>query len=63
MLSYNTTYEYETSYKGTFMITHYWTNGMVTLQYDAEKIRYNIPPIQPHISHTNVEHIKPVTND
>ena len=41
------------------MITQCWTNGTVTLQCGAIKIRYNILRINPYTSDTNVEDINP----
>ena len=40
------------------MITRFFNNGMVILQCNATKIRYNIFRIKPHTSDTNVEDIK-----
>ena len=42
MLDNNSTFKYETPYKGTFEITHFWINGAVTLQCVAIKSTYNI---------------------
>ena len=57
MLINNTAYKYETSYKGTFLITQCWFSGTVTLQYGATKIRHNIFRIKPYTYNTNVEEI------
>ena len=55
MLTNHTSYKYETPYKGPFVITHCFTNSMVTLQYGPTKIRYNIRRIKPYKSDTKVE--------
>ena len=55
MLNKNASLKYETTYKGTFEIIQCWTNGTVTLQYCATKIRYNIHHIIPYTYYTNVE--------
>ena len=47
MINQNDTLKYETPYIGPFEIAQCWTNGMVTLQYGMEKIRYNIRHIKP----------------
>ena len=39
MLTHNDDFKYKIPYKGTFDITQCWTNGMVTLQCGATKIR------------------------
>ena len=54
MLNNSAAYKYETPYKGPFVITQCWTNGMVTIQCDAIKIRHNIHRIKPYTSDTNV---------
>ena len=59
MLNNHAEHNYETSYKFPFVITQYWTNGMVTLQYGATKNRYNIRCINPHKYYANVEDINP----
>ena len=33
MVDNNAAYKYETSYKGPFVIMHFWTNGEVTLRW------------------------------
>ena len=38
----HTAYKYETPYKGPFVITQCFTNGMVMLQYGAIQITYNM---------------------
>ena len=45
------------TYKGPFVITQFWNNGTVTLQYGPTKIRYNVRWIKPYTSDTNVEDI------
>ena len=55
MLTNHTAYKYETSYKGCFVITQWFTNGMVILQYGPTKIRYNIRQIKPYKSDTKVK--------
>ena len=40
--------KYKTPYNGSFVITQYFTNGMVKLEYDPKKIRYNIRQIKPY---------------
>ena len=59
MLNNQTAYKYEIPYKGPFVITRCFTNGMVNLQYGPTTIRYNIRRIDPHKSVTNVEDINP----
>ena len=56
-------YKYETPYKGPFVITQCWTNGTVTLQCGAIKIRCNIRRIKPYTYDTNFEEIHTETND
>ena len=57
MLNNHSEYRYETPYKGTFVITHWFINGKVNLQYVPTKIRYNIRRIKPYTSDTNIEDI------
>ena len=57
MLNNHDAYKYETSYKGSFLITQCWTNGTVTIQYGATKSRHNIRCIKPYKFDTNVEYI------
>ena len=57
MINNHSAYKYEITYKGTFFITQCWTNGTVTIQYGAIKIRHNIHPIKPYKYDTNVEYI------
>ena len=59
MLNNHAAYKYETPYKGPFVITHCFANGMVKLQCGAINIRYNICCINPYKSDTNVEDINP----
>ena len=63
MLNNHAGYKYEIPYKGPFMITQCCTNGPVTLQCGAIKIRYNIHHINPYKSDTKVEDITPETDD
>ena len=42
MLTYQTSYIYETPYKGPFLTTQCFTNDTVDLQYGPTKIRHNI---------------------
>ena len=58
IINNNDAYKYETPYKVLFLIEQCWTNGMVTLQCGAIKIRYNIRRINPYKFDTNVEYIK-----
>ena len=55
MLINNANLKYKYPYIGTFDITQCYTNGTVTLQYSAIKIRYNIGSTKPYTSDTNVE--------
>ena len=55
MLNNNDALKYETLYKGPFYITQCWTNGKVTLQRGATKIRYNVSCIKPYTSDTHFE--------
>ena len=55
MLTNHTAYKYETLYKGPFVITQFFTNGMVNLQDGATQIKYNIRWIKPYKSDTKVE--------
>ena len=57
MLDNHSAYKYEIPYNFPFVITHFWTNGMVTLQCGATKIGYNIRPIKPHTSDKKVDGI------
>ena len=59
MINKHAVYKHKTPYKGPFVITQCWTNGTVTLQYGAIKIRYNIRHINLYKSDTNVEDINP----
>ena len=59
MLNNSAAYKYETPYKGPFVITQCWTNGTITLQCDAIKIRHNIHQIKPYTSDKNVKDINP----
>ena len=44
-------------YNRPFVITQYWTNGTVTLQYGPTEIGYNILCIKPYTSNINAEDI------
>ena len=57
MLNNDAAYKYETTYNRPFVITQFWTNGMVTLQCGPTTIRHNIRLIKPYTSDTNVEEI------
>ena len=57
MLINNSSYEYETPYKGTFVIMQCLNNGTVKLQCGATKIRYSIHCINPYTYDTNIEDI------
>ena len=63
MLNNHAAYKHETPYKGPFVIKQCWTNGTVTVQCGAIKIRYNICRINPYTSDTNVEDINPENDD
>ena len=45
------------------MITQFFTNGTVTLQYDATEIRHNIRRIEPYKSDTKVEYFNSINRD
>ena len=51
--------KYKTPYKVTSVITQCWTNGTVTLQCGAIKIRHKICCIKQYKSDTNFEDITP----
>ena len=55
MLANHTAYKHETPYKVPFVVTHFFTNGTVMLQYGPTKIRYNIHRIKPYKSDAKVE--------
>ena len=57
MLTNNDALEYETIYNIKCYITKCWTNGTVTLQCVATKIRHNIHIIETYKSNTKVEDI------
>ena len=59
MLNNNASYKNETPYKGPFIITRCFTNGMATLQYSPTKIRYNICQVKTYESYGTVEDINP----
>ena len=55
MLNNHTAYKYETPYKGRFLITQCFNNGVVNLQYCATEIRHNIRRIKPYKLDTKFE--------
>ena len=55
MINNKSVHKYETLYLGTFGITQFWTNGMVTVHMGAIKIRYNICQIKLYKSDKNVD--------
>ena len=57
ILTNKTGFKYKTLYNGIFEMTRCWTNGMVTLQCSAIKIRFNTSFIKPYTSDTNVKDI------
>ena len=59
MINKQSAYKYETSLKGTFMITQCWTNGKVSLHCGQIKIRYNIHQIKPYIYDADIEDYNP----
>ena len=56
MITKHTAYKYETPYKGTFVITQCFTNGMVHLQYGTKEIGYSIIHIKPYKLDTQAEY-------
>ena len=58
-LNHHDIYKYETPYKGPFVITTCFTNGMVNIQYGLKKIKHIICRIKPYKYDTNVEDINP----
>ena len=48
MITNHITYKYETPYKGPFLITQCFTNGIVKLQFGATQITYYIRRIKPY---------------
>ena len=54
MITNRPEYKYGTPYKGPFVITQCFTNGMVNLQFD-KKTRYNIRWINPYKPDEKVE--------
>ena len=62
MIDNHAAYKYETPYKGSFVIMKCCTHGTVALQCFAIKIRYNICPIKPHTSDTNVDYLNVENN-
>ena len=59
MINNHAAHKYETPYKGQFLITRYFTNGTVNIQYGPTKIRYNIRWINTYKYDTKVEDINP----
>ena len=55
MLTNHTAYKYERPYKGHFVITQCFTNGMVNLPCGSTNIMYNIRQIKPYKSDTKIE--------
>ena len=55
-------YKYETPYKGPFLITQCWTNGMATVQYGEAKIRYTIQCIKPYTYDKTLKILTPKLN-
>ena len=55
MLNNNVAIKYETTYKGSFEKIKCWTNGTVTLKYDATKISHNIDCIKTYTPNKKVE--------
>ena len=62
MLANKDAYKYEISFNGQSVIKKCWTNGMVTLQCGAMKIKHDIDLINTYTSDINVEYINPETN-
>ena len=56
MLTKQISYNYKTTYTGSFLITRGWTNGTVSLQTGATKIRYNIRHIKSYTLDTKIEY-------
>ena len=63
MLTNHTAYKSETPYKGPFVITQFFTNGTVLLQYGAIQITYNIRRIKPYKYDTKVGDFNPKSID
>ena len=59
MLNNNSANKYKTPYKVSFVITWWFTNATVNIQYILIKIRHNICRINPYKYDTNVEDINP----
>ena len=60
MINNHTAYKCETPYKGPYVITKCFTNGMVNLQCNPEKIKYNIRWIKPYKLDTKVEDLNSI---
>ena len=58
MLVNNAAYSNETSYNDPYVITKCCTNGTVSLQRGAIKLRHKLHRIKPYKSDTNIENIK-----
>ena len=56
MITKHTSYKYETPYMVLFVITQWFTNGMVNLQYGATQVTYNILRIKLYKYDTKVEY-------
>ena len=56
MLTNHTAYKYETPYKIPFLISQYFTNGTLMLQYGTIQITYNIRCIKPYKFDNKVEY-------
>ena len=54
ILTKHNSYKYETPYTDPFVITHCWTNVMVSLHIGATEIGYHIRRINPYKSNTQV---------
>ena len=55
MINEHTAYKYETPYNVPFLITRFWTNGPVNIQFGLTKIKYNIRHIRTYKSDGKVE--------
>ena len=58
MINNHAAYNYETTYRGPFVITQCWNNGTIKLQCHETRIRYSICRMKPHTSDKNIEYIK-----
>ena len=57
MITKHIVYKYETAYIGLFVMTQFFTNDTVKLQFGPTKIGYNIRQIKLYKSGTKVEDI------